>query len=146
MQGFKLGPSTLKVDFWVHKLFKWSTVGSYPFVWPLDWTSGSINFMTWNFQLAPPLSFIVPCSVPWARKVVRASADKWHERKGRWHEAYGCRGALWRRGGAHVPWVISFLFFLPQICKIICCCPCLFCCSRKLASQSIPCCNFLASS
>jgi len=40
---FRLGLSTLKVDFGVHKLFKWFTADPYPFVWSLDSTFESTN-------------------------------------------------------------------------------------------------------
>jgi hypothetical protein len=43
-----LGPSTLKLHFWVHKLFKWFTVGLYPFVW------------VWNLYITPLCIFFSP--------------------------------------------------------------------------------------
>ena len=53
MQGFQLSP-TLKVDSQVHKLFKWFTAGPYPFIWPLNSTSVSVNFLSGLLQVHTP--------------------------------------------------------------------------------------------
>jgi hypothetical protein len=146
MRGFQLGPSTLKVDFQVHKLFKWFTAGPYPFVWPnfrvhklFKWSTAGPYPFTWlldltlacrvnrqhgmNFAISP--SFLpspsllcsLTGSVRHARWWAQAPASSTSARDGgaRRRPSGVRHRAIGAHGGARVPQVISFLFFLPQI-------------------------------